>query len=86
MIPPRDRNSIQRIGSERWATHGHRGRPVINPNTGGVQVGRIRARRWRKRLNQTAVVATVDGTVAVASVVPTASAAPTRFSNPVTAG
>ena len=64
---------------------GHCRPPVINPDTGGVQVWHIRARRWRKRPNQAVLVAPVGRTAAITSKVPTARAPPTRFSTPVTA-
>ena len=67
------------------ASIGHCRRPVINPDTDGVQVWRIRARRWRKRPKQAVVVAPVGRTAAITSEVPTARAPPTRFPNPVKA-
>jgi hypothetical protein len=68
-----------------WATVGHRGRRVIKPDVGGIEVWRIRARRWRKRQDQAVASATVGRTSAVASVGAAARNALTPFPSPVTA-
>ena len=73
------------VGGEGWATVGHRGRRVINPDVGGIEVWRIRARRWRKRPDQAVAPPTVGRTSAVASVAPVPRNALTPFSSPVAA-
>ena len=87
-IAPREDGSTRRkspdgaVGGEGWATVGHRGRRVINPDVGGIEVWRIRARRWRKRPDQAVAPPTVGRTSAFASVVPVPRNALTPFSSP----
>ena len=69
------------MGSEGWATVGHRGRPVIKPGAGGIEVWRLRVQLWRNRPDYAVVPTTVGGTSAGASVVTAARIALTRFSS-----
>ena len=73
------------MGSEGWATVGHRGRPVIKPDAGEIEVWRLRAQLWRNRPDQAVVSATVGRTSAVARVALAEPIVPTPFSSPVTA-
>ena len=59
--------------------------PVIKAEAGEIEVWRLRAQPCRKHPNQVVVPATVSRKSAVASVVPVARIALTRFSSPVTA-
>ena len=57
---------------------------VIKPSAAEIQLSRMRAQRWRKRLKHSAVLAIVDQILSITSVVTTARATSTEFSSPVT--
>ena len=74
-------------GAKRWrpttakcTTVGRRRPRVINPGAGGVQFSRVRAQRWRKHPQHAVVLVIVGRVSAFRSVVTTARAAPTPFS------
>lgn len=58
---------------------------VIKPDAGGVKVWRVRAHRWRKHPDYAIQAAAISRTAARASIVPSATAAPTSFSSPAMA-
>ena len=63
----------------------YRGRSVIKPDAGGIEVWRRGAQQWRIRLNQVLRWSTVGCTPVRQGVAQAALAAPTRFSTPISA-